>query len=75
MESTPEGPTPIEFDGLRLDLDGLGPIFFEDKFKTRSTPAPFDRGCLFSDSPFLLDDDDYFYDFPAPSLFSPGFVC
>jgi hypothetical protein len=73
VESTPEGPTPIEFDGLRLDLDGLGPIFFENKF-TRPTPAPFEHGCLFSDSLFLLDDDD-FYDFPAPSFLAPGFVC
>ncbi|KAJ3522788.1 hypothetical protein NMY22_g11736 [Coprinellus aureogranulatus] len=72
IESTPEGPTPIDFDGLRLDLDGLGPIFFGDNFETISTPAPsLGRGCLFSDSPFVKEDS-YTFDFPGASLLSAG---
>lgn len=73
VESTPEGPSPIDCDGLRLDLEGLEPIFFGDKFTAMlSAPAPpLDRGCLFSDSVF----DHGFFDFPASSLFASGFVC
>ncbi|KAF6763787.1 hypothetical protein DFP72DRAFT_483395 [Ephemerocybe angulata] len=78
LESTPEGPSPIELESgvLRLELAGMGPVFFEDKFTRPSTPPPsLGLTDLFNDIFSLQDDFHCFFESTTPSLFASSVVC